>query len=202
MKRLLGLVAGVAALLALACGSDSSPTEPPPPAPTGAVRYSGTIAILAVDGVGSALSVRQSCGLSRTRAFVGQEFDFSVSFGDLPQQSPPGGRWGAELFGAAPFGCRMSYVRSAVATQLNDLFVSCSNPVASLSDAQIQTCNGSYASRVEPRLYLLPPFTDGAAAIQGEGRVEATMTFADGSGANIDQGLLDYAVRFDLRRGS
>jgi len=194
----------VAFLLTLGCNSGSSPTEPvPPPGQVNPNRYTGTVEIVAVNGGGSALSVLQSCGLSRTRGFVGREFEITVSFGDMPLLVPPGGRWGAELFGVPPFGCRMSYARGGGTTQVTDLFASCTGEVASLSDAQIQTCNGSRSVAIEPRLMTLPSFIDGAATIAGPGRIDATMTFAlDSGGANIDQGALFYDVVFDLRRGS
>ena len=156
MSSLRGIAAAALALLAAACSSGSSPTEPPPPAPPGAVRYSGTIEIVAVDGTGSSSSVRQSCGLSRTRGLIGQEFDFTVSFGDFPELSPPGGRWGSELYGPGPFGCRMSYVRGGGLTQLTGLFSSCSALLPSLSEVQIQTCNGSYGVRLQPSRIELP----------------------------------------------
>ena len=193
-----------ALLLLPGCNSGSSPTDPVPPiGPPNPNRYTGTIEIVAVNGGGSALSVLQSCGLSRTRGFIGRRFAITVSFGDIPLLVPPGGRWGAELFGVPPFGCRMSYVRSGGSTQVTDLFASCSGEVASLSDAQIQTCNGSRGVAIEPRLMTLPAFADGAATIAGPGRIEATMTFElDPGGANVDQGALLYEVVFDLRRGS
>ena len=193
-----------AQLLSLGCNSGSSPTDPVPPiGPPNPNRYTGTIEIVAVEGGGSALSVLQSCGLSRTRAFVGREFEITVSFGDIPLLVPPGGRWGAELFGVPPFGCRMSYFRSGGSTQVTDLLASCTGEVASLSDAQIQTCNGSRGVEIEPRLMILPSFADGAATIAGPGRIDATMTFElDPGGGNIDQGALLYDVVFDLRRGS
>jgi len=199
-SRVLVLVA--ACLLAAGCNSGSSPTDPIPPiGGSNPNRYTGTIEIVRVDGGGSALSVLQSCGLSRTRGFVGRDFELTISFGDLPLLLPPGGRWGAELFGVPPFGCSTRYVRASGSTQVTDLFVSCAGEVASLSDAQIQTCNGSRGVAIQPRLLVLPPFADGAATIQGPGRIEATMTF-ELEGANIDQGALLYDVEFDLRRGT
>ena len=80
-------------LLALGCNSGSSPTDPTPPiGGNNPNRYTGTMEVLAVEMSGSALSVLQSCGLSRMRAFEGQELDITLSFGDIPLLVPPGGR--------------------------------------------------------------------------------------------------------------
>ena len=192
------------ALLALGCNSGSSPTDPTPPiGGNNPNRYIGTMEVIAVNGAGSSLSVLQSCGLSRMRAFEGQELDVTLSFGDIPLLVPPGGRWGAALFGVPPFGCRMSYTRGAASIQLTDLLVSCSGEIPSLAEEQVQTCKGSRAVAVEPRLVVLPLFADGAPVIQGSGRIEATMTFQlDAGGGNVDQGVLSYDVVFDLRRAT
>jgi hypothetical protein len=191
--------ASALAVALLACNESSTPTAPNlrivEPS-----RYAGTVQILGVEGASTDAGL--SCAIGRLRSLVGMQTDFELSLGDLPLLLPPGGRWSSSLFGVASLGCRMSYVESAGGIEMTDLYVSCTNGRdTSILDEQAAPCGDEDSGPwIDATTISTPPLSAAGAAIQGTGRIPASVLRGTNNGFSSVEVDIVLLVSFDLRR--